>query len=251
MTDAKNNSFKPADSDHEARSALWSAICDAAAKLAGCCKVFMSRSKDPATLVRSGMPVPDVKTWQLVEALSLLAILIKADAIRSHEVANIFGATGPLHFIKDNRSWYLWAQPVLVGQDSALYGRPDILVTSTPDKPSSATASRLIECKCRRRLGAHDIRAEYGKAYDLRISSYLIWSFTTPSPQVISGAKRLGIDIEVLGFDTERRSDFTAIPESLVAHVANTQEVSWRENRFAHKLIESSSDFSRKILESS
>jgi hypothetical protein len=61
------------------------------------------------------MPVPEVQTWRLVEALSLLAILLKADEIKSFEVTNLFGQTGPFHFIKDGRSWYLWSQPMLAG----------------------------------------------------------------------------------------------------------------------------------------
>jgi hypothetical protein len=59
----------------------------------------------------------------------------------------------------------------------------------------------------------------------------------------------LGLDIEVLGFDTARRADLIAMPESLVAHVANTLEVSRREKRFAHALIESGQDVSRKMLD--
>lgn len=97
--------------------------------------------------------------------------------------------------------------------------------------------------------GAQDIRAEFGKAYDLRVASYLIWSFTTPAPGVVEGARGLGLDIEVLGFDTARRADLIAMPENLVAHVANTLEVSRREKRFAHALIESGQDLSRKMLD--
>jgi hypothetical protein len=89
---------------------------------------------------------------------------------------------------------------------------------------------------------------EFGKAYDLRVASYLIWSFNTPALSVIEGAKRLGLDIEPLGFDTERRADLISMPENLVMHVANTQDVSRRGDRFARLLLESSNDASRKML---
>jgi hypothetical protein len=238
-----------ANTDSEARRALWMAICDAASKLVGHCTVYLSRSPDREMRIVPKMPVPDVQTWQLVEALSLLAILLKADKVNCGDVTNIFGKTGPLHFVEDTQDRYLWAQPTLSGQESGLGGRPDLVVASTQDKPTALTTLRVIECKCRKHLGTPDIRAEFGKAHDLRVASYLIWSFTTPSPRVVEGAKRLGLDVEVLGFDTTRRADLIARPEILVSHVANTLEVSRRGKRFAQALIESGQDASGKMLE--
>lgn len=143
---------------------------------------------------------------------------------------------------------YLWAQPWLTGQESALGSRPGLVITSTPDAPSASTILRVVECKCRRLLGAPDIRAEFGKAYDLRVASYLIWSFMTPTQRVVEGARRLGLDLVSLGFDTPLRADLIAMPENLVAHVANTLEVSKREERFARVLLESGQDASHKML---
>lgn len=164
------------------------------------------------------------------------------------EVCNLFGSTGPLHFMEDGHDRYLWAQPLLRGQESALGGRPDLVVSSTPDTPSALNIIRVVECKCRKRLGAPDIRGEFGKAHDLRVTSYLIWSFNTPALSIIEGAKRLGLDIEPIGFDTDRRTDLISMPENLVMHVANTQEVSRRGNRFAQLMLKSSNDASLKIL---
>jgi len=237
------------NTDLEARKAIWMAICDASSKLAGHCTIYLSRSPSQETRISPKLPVAEVQTWQLMEALCLLAILIKADKVNCGDVTNIFGKTGPFHFVEDGHDRYLWAQPTLSGQESELGGRPDLVVTSTPDKPMALTTLRVIECKCRKRLGTRDIRAEFGKAYDLRVTSYLIWSFTTPSPKIVEGAKRLGLDVEALGFDTARRADLIAMPEILVAHVANTLEVSRRGKRFAQTLIESGKDISNKMLE--
>ena len=236
------------EEDTEARKALWAAISDAAAKLAGNCTVFASGSPDIGSKICPQMPVPEVQTWQLVEALSLLAILLKADAVITSKIWNLFGRTGPLHFLEDGADRYLWAQPSLRGQDSALGGRPDLVVSAAPDIPSALTIIRAVECKCRKRLGAPDIRGEFGKAHDLRVTSYLIWSFYTPTPSIIAGAKRLGLDIEPLGFDTDRRQDLITNPENLVMHVANTLEVSRRGNHFARLLLESSSEASIKAI---
>lgn len=236
------------EKETEARKALWAAISDGATKLVGKCSVYISGTPDIGSKIHPQMPVPEVQTWQLVEALSLLAILIKADRVITSKICNLFGRTGPLHFIEDGNNRYLWAQPSLRGQESTLVGRPDLVVSVTPDAPSALNILRIIECKCRKRLGAPDIRGEFGKAYDLRVTSYLIWSFNTPSLSVIEGAKRLGLDIEPLGFDTDRRQDLISNPENLVMHVANTQEVSKQGTRFSRLLLESSNDASNKLL---
>jgi len=193
------------------------------------------------------MPVPDVETWKLLEALSLLAVLINADKVKCGAVTNIFGQTGPLHFMEDGHDRYLWAQPTLTGKESELGGRPDLVVTSSQDPPTTLTILRIIECKCRKHLGAHDIRAEFGKAYDLGVASYLIWSYWTPGLRAVDGAKRLGLDLVCLGFDTQHRRDLIAMPENLLAHVANTIEVSNQEKRFARALIENGQQVTRKV----
>jgi hypothetical protein len=222
------------------------AICDAVSKLTGQCRVYISRTPELEARICNNMPVPDVETWKLVEALSLLAVLIKADKVICGDVVNLFGQTGPLHFLEDGHDRYLWAQPTLIGKESELGGRPDLVVTSSPEIPTALTILRVIECKCRKHLGAHDIRAEFGKAYDLGVVSYLIWSFWTPVPRAVSGAKRLGLDLVALGFDTQLRAGLIAKPENLVAHVANTIEVSNREKRFAGTLIEYGQQVTRK-----
>jgi hypothetical protein len=235
--------------DIEGHNALWMAICDAASKLAGRCNVYVSRASEPKACVSSKMPVPpDLETWKLVEALSLLSILIKADKVDCGDVTNLFGQTGPLHFVEDGYDRYLWAQPTLTGQESELGGRPDLIVTSTSDKPTALTTLRVIECKCSKHLGAHDIRAEFGKAHDLRVTSYIIWSYWTPTPHAIAGAKRLGLDIVALGFDTAQREELISEPENLLSHVANTLEVSNREKRFAQTLVHSGEEVNRKML---
>ena len=142
----------------------------------------------------------------------------------------------------------LWAQQTLHGEKSALRGRPDIIVTSSSERPHPGNAVRIIEAKCIRKLGAPAIRGEFGKAHDLRVASYFIWSFYSPSPQAIAGAKGLGIDLEVLGFDTNRRSELVASPEALLSHVAHSQEQARRGQRFAQALVDAGQHAQRKLL---
>ena len=232
--------------DKEAYSALWGAICDAADKLAGRCQVYLSKTPDSGSRIGRGFPALEVETWQMVEALSLMMILIRASEVHSTDVVNLFGRIGPLHFVEDKRDCYLWAQSTLLGEESGLGGRPDIVITSSPNKPSTETILRIIECKCRKRLGTHEIRAEFGKAFDLKVVSYLIWSYITPAQRIIEGAKKLGLDLIPLGFDTPRRADLIARPENLQAHISNTLEASRREERFAKALVKVGKDVASK-----
>ena len=233
--------------DPEAHSALWAAICDVASRFAGQCRVYASRTPEPGSHIRGKMQIPDVETWKLVEALSLLSVLLKADKVYCEDVTNLFGQTGPLHFVESGQDRYLWAQPSLLGEESELGGRPDLVVTTSRDTPTAVTTIRVIECKCRQHLGAPDIRAEFGKAHDLKVTSYLIWSFYTPAPKVVTGARRLGLDLVALGFDTEQRSALIENSENLVSHVANTVEWSKHENHFAAALLKSGQEVTRKM----
>ena len=86
-----------------------------------------------------------------------------------------------------------------------------------------------------------------GKAHDLRVATYLIWSFYSPSQKVIAGARGLGIDLEPLGFDTEHRQDLVRSPDALIARVAYSQEQARRHQSFALALADASEDARRKL----
>jgi len=244
LIDIRADSKEP---DPEARAAIWRAICYAANMLAGQCKVYISRERGEH--ISDNPPVPDAKvdTWKLVEALSLVTILLKADRVKCSEVPNLFGQNGPLAFLEDGQDRYLWTQPKLEGDISKFIGIPDLLVTSSPGKPTAKTTLRIIECKCRKRLGAHDIRAEFGKGHDLRVTSYLIWSYYKPSPRAIAGARGFGLDLVEVGFESSQRPNLVSKPEKLIEHVAKTIEASKRERRFALALIESGREIGIKL----
>jgi len=166
--------YNKIEEDIEARNAIWASIKACASKLVGRCTIYVSRTLKSDARIHQQMPIPDVMAWQLVEALSLLALLLKADSVFTTEICNIFGKTGPIHFAEDGQDRYLWTQYSIHGQDSDLIGRPDLVVSTIPDPPSPQTVLRIVECKCRKQLGAPDIRGEFGKAHDLRVTSYLI-----------------------------------------------------------------------------
>ena len=197
--------------------------------------------------IRATSTVPTVATWRLVEALSLLCVILRSNEAKAH-VISVFGKTGPVEIQEDGVVRHLWAQQTLRGDRSALSGRPDLIVTSSSDLPHPGNAIRIIEAKCVKQLGTQTIRSEFGKAHDLRVATYFIWSFYSPSPKLVAGARGLGIDLEALGFDSERRGDLLRSPEALISHVAHSQEQSRRTQRFARALEAAGQEARRKLL---
>ncbi|MDW7760671.1 MAG: hypothetical protein SCM96_08540 [Acidobacteriota bacterium] len=219
-----------ADKDVEARDALWRAICVASEDILNRLRIRSIHS-EKETQLRLNSPVPDVPTWQLVEALSLLGIILRSEEASADSV-RIFGKTGPIEIKEDGVVRFLWSQQTLKGEKSNLWGRPDIIVTTSSEMPNPGNAVRIIEAKCVKKLDTQIIRSEFGKAHDLRVATYLIWSFYSPTMRVVEGAQGLGIDIEAIGFDTKWRSKLIEEPETLISRVAYTQEQVSKNNRF-------------------
>lgn len=235
-----------ADNDGKARATLWRAICVASGNVRTGFNVESIRGVDGAE-IRAGVRVPDVPTWRLVEALSLLGVILRSQDATA-DVIQVPGKTGPIEIREDGVVRHLWSQQMLGGEVSSLGARPDLIVTSSPEPPHPGNAIRIIEAKCERNLDAVDVRKEFGKAYDLRVATYLIWSFYSPSSGLVGGAKRLGIDLEALGFDTDYRADLIEKPEVLISHVANAQEQARKAHRFERTLQETSEQVRRKLL---
>ena len=236
-----------ADKDIEARIAIWKAICIAADDVRYRFTIGSIYGADGSS-IRLGSRVPDVATWQLVEALSLLGVVLRSEAAKADTI-NVFGKTGPVEIVKDGIAHHLWAQQTLRGERSFLGGRPDLIITSSSELPHPGNAIQIIEAKCVRRLGAQLIRSEFGKAHDLRVATYLIWSFYSPATRIVAGARGLGIDLEALGFDSERRADLLKNPDILISHVAHTQEQMQRAQHFALALEEAGQQAKLKLKE--
>ncbi len=235
-----------ADNDVEARAALWRAICVASDDVRSRFDVGSIRGVDGAE-IRNRVGVPDVATWRLVEALSLLGVILRSEDATAATI-QVLGKTGPIEVREDGVMRHLWSQQTLGGERSSLNARPDLVVTSSPEPPHPRNAIRIIEAKCVRALGTQTVRSEFGKAHDLRVATYLIWSFYSPSSRVIAGARALGIDLEALGFDTEQRADLVGKPEVLISRVAYSQEQARKAQRFAGALQEAGEQARRKLL---
>jgi hypothetical protein len=99
--------------DRADHSTPWKAVLDSAWRLAGRCAIYLSKSPDEKSRDSCNTPIPNVKAWRLVEALSLLMILSKAEKMISNEVINLLGRTGPLHFRENGADRFLWAQKLV------------------------------------------------------------------------------------------------------------------------------------------
>lgn len=142
---------------------------------------------------------------------------------------------------------YLWTQPNMTGEESGLGGRPDIVITRTSDAPSHTNAIQIIESKCMKALGTPNIRAEFAKGFDLRVRSYFIWSFFSTSKKLVLGAKKLGIDLTAIGFDTTERKNILD-PENLLFFISEKIEASRTTENFALLLETTAEEVTRKLL---
>lgn len=232
--------------DDQARAVLWREIIEAALQLASRCSVYATDGSGALLGLRPFQPLPTAPTWQLVEALSLLSIILRADEVRTNSV-NLFRKTGPIEIREDGLPRFVWSQQYLRGQYSELGGRPDLVVTSSARIPTPANILRVVEVKCLKDLGTQHIRSEFGKAHGLRVATYFIWSFHKLAPRVKAGAQGLGLDIEELGFDTPFRKDIVTRPMALLSHVSNTLEQARRSRTFARALEDASRDTQLKL----
>lgn len=111
--------------DDEAYWTIWEAIHGAINKLESRYTIRIPLIKDRGLFPYSSSAVPDLQTWQLVEILSLLVIMLRAEDVESRRITNILGKLGPVNIIENGKRRYLWAQPSLRGKSSELGGRPD------------------------------------------------------------------------------------------------------------------------------
>lgn len=69
--------------DPEVRAAVWATVCLAAEQLHSCAVLLPSVKKAKPQEISNNSPVPSFRTWRLVEALSLLGILLRADSVKT------------------------------------------------------------------------------------------------------------------------------------------------------------------------
>jgi len=194
-----------------------------------------------------------VRAWSLVKGryLEVLCLLVTLSGMESEgfqEIMNVFGKVGPLPVIDEGQRRFTWTQPTLSRTKSGLRAQPDIVITDSDKIVDSKSIHRIIECKCVRQLGAKDIRAEFGKAHDLSVTSYTILSYYARPQSLVEAAKILGLDFEIFGLHTKDRAAYINKTKDLAADLSETLEECKKRKRFLH-VLESSAEKTRgKIL---
>jgi hypothetical protein len=63
------------------------------------------------------------------------------------------------------------------------------------------------------------VRSEFAKSYDLKVESYLIWSYFDVADSVVKGAERFGLQIKPIGLGNKKRDQFL-VPQFLARHIS-------------------------------
>lgn len=234
------------DQDQEVKRALWQAICRLADQFRSQWGMAAYLSNDHSEPVSSTATTPNCSVWKLVEILSVFTVLRDADIVRTAEVFNLRGRiTTPIFYLQGGEPYYLWTQRRMKESLSGFTGIPDIIITTTDETPSRANALDIIEAKSGRRITGALIRSEFAKAYDLKVTSYFIWSFYDPSPSVIQGAKLLGIEVAPLGFGSSQREKLLE-PEALLSRFAEQLRSARQSGTFERVLRQTGNDATSK-----
>lgn len=229
-----------ADQDKIAKDALWQAIT-----------ILVSENQEEKGLsvhlghagsarITTSTPRPESAFWKLVEVLSLLVVLKKADEVRSRNVYNILGKIPkPVEYRIANDPFFLWNQRSMAHSLSGFSGIPDLTITTTDAAPNRSNVLEIIEVKSGK-LSSRLIRQEFAKGFDLNVDTYVIWSYQQPTINQINGAQLLGIDLEPLGFDVASGDRATRLnPRNLIDHFSVVLDSRRKFQRFGNMLTES------------
>jgi hypothetical protein len=231
--------------DAPARNALLQAVLllGERVRLKHGLELNMASAKTPLSAATAGTCVP----WKLFEILCALTVLHQAESVRTRRVFHLRGKVPtPVEFVRDGRSRYLWIQHSMDGELSGYHWRPDLVVTDSEFAPTSDNVTEIIEVKHRRHLDSVTVRSEFAKSYDLRVESYLIWSYYDVAPYVAEGATKLGLEIKLVGLAQEDRASFLD-PEVLVRNVDESITAARERRQFAARLEEVASRVREKV----
>lgn len=145
---------------------------------------------------------------KFLEGLCLMATLSRMTPIGGARDVDLFAQVGPIQVRDLDQECFVWSRPSVAGQRTGLKAIPDIAITDTSDGVATTNTLSLIECKCRETIGVSDLRAEFGKAYDLNSPSYVLVSYYPVRETLVNAGGELGIDIQVFSLSTPDRDRF-------------------------------------------
>lgn len=213
---------------------------------------FINDSPDPETriLKRNYLKLRGWISFKgaLLEAMCLLATLSQFQS-RGRRVVDVFGQGGPIIVRSGARDLYLWTRPTLPLTKSRLRAKPDLLCTSSPNPRDLTTIEWILECKCRGLLTSHDLRAEFGKAFDLESPSYTLVVYRRPAATIMNASNAFGIDIQVFPLVTDKREDYITGVRDLAIDTIEMLKASRERKKFAQKVLAKGSALEKKLSE--
>ncbi len=213
---------------------------------------FLKKSKNENER-KTRLNYAKLRSWDKIKGsfLELLCLLSTLSSVRSSNsvrtVRNVFRSVGPIRIFEEGFYKNLWTQQTLSDTKSGLNARPDLIMTTPEQFVTTKNILSIVECKCVRQLSSTTIRAEFGKAHDLRINSYTIISYYNPDQKIVDGAKRLGIDVVPFRLRTKGRDVYLKNPAQLVEGLSEDLQKSREEKNFL-RLLDSAADEARRKL---
>ena len=183
---------------------------------------------------------------KFLEALCLMATLIRMTPIGDSSEIDLFAQEGPLRVRDQDHPCYIWTQQSVDSIRSGLKAVPDIAITNTPEKVTTKNIVSIIECKCRDSIGASDLRGEFGKAYDLGSPSYILMSYNSVTQSVIDGGQELGIDVQVFSLNTPEREQFLRGERDVSEDMASKLALARKRRMFLTAIENRASDVRRR-----
>ena len=184
----------------------------------------------------------------LLEALCLLAALSEFAGVGRRVTVDVFGQNGPIPVRTGSRDLFLWTRPTLPLTRSRLRAKPDLLCTSTRDLGSLTNIEWVLESKCRHTITSQELRAEFGKAFDLESPAYTVVSFKRPPPAIVQAAEAFGLDIRVFPLDSDQRQAYVDGQRDLGKDLAEMLTASRNAKQFARKVLAKSATLEQKLL---
>ncbi len=183
-------------------------------------------------------------TWRtlkgpLLEILVLLSTLIKLHPLKKIELENILTPNIPIPVNDNNNVRFIWCRPLIMNSTSGMQARPDIVIATSDKKLDDTSIVSVVECKCRSQLDAQDIRREFGKAFDMKVRSYIILSYHETPQRLKDAAGKLGMELKDFGLSTSMRQTYLAGMRDMGHDLADVLESARHVERFVRTLEQS------------
>lgn len=174
--------------------------------------------------------------------------------LNNYDLSNYFNqilylhSANPITITEYDRKKYIWFQKEIDSSASGFKARPDLLITNSENKIDKSSILDIIEIKCRKKLSSTDIRQEFGKAFDLGVTSYSIISYHSVKYSIIEKARKLGIELNVFALSSENRDKYVQDIMDLTVHIKNQLKENIANRSFHAKLQESINLTNKKMI---